>query len=156
MSVSELVGLEDSLEESVHLVVWNKEVDFEVVALVESGFKDAFPLPMELQAAAAEVGMLLDTTTAARLAIEEMPSDFWEGLEELDCGVKLRISLLGRSGRKYLEIFHAIRSGAGAEGIKALGLSEGELLCVARWVREKSLFDHQRGDAMMEIFAQLY
>ena len=157
MRVPELAKLAEQLDEQFHLVVWQKTDGFEVVAIVADEFADAFPLPVGLQAAAAESGFLLDTTTAARLEIEDMPADFWEDLNESDYGKNLKVSTLGLSGRKYLEVFHAVKSGENSERsvLAGLDLSEGDLLKVARWLREKSLFDHRSGDLIMKILTQL-
>ena len=105
----------------------------------------------------AEVGMFLDTTTAARLQIEGMPGDFWEELDEVDYGENLKVSKLGMPGRKYLEIFHAVNSGGAFDRASFVGLhfTEAELLNIARWLREEALFDHRRGDLLMEILTQL-
>ena len=157
MKIPELLRLAGQLEESSHLVVWEKGEGFEVVAIIAGSFQDAFPLPMEVQAAAAEIGMVLDTTTAARVEIEDMPGDFWEELDEVEYGSRLKISRLGRPGRKYLEIFHAVNSGQDFDqsSLADLKLTEAELLNVTRWLREKSLFDHRSGDLIMEILTQL-
>lgn len=157
MKIPDFSQLAKALENPVHLVVWVKATGFEVVALAGKRFQDAFPLPMTVQAAAAEIGIILDTSTAARLEIVSMPGDFWEGLEEVDCGERLKVSFLGRSGQKYLEIFHAVESGQEIDesSLDRLALTDGDLLKVARWMREKSLFDHRRGDLMMNILNQL-
>lgn len=156
MRIPELAKLAEQLDEQFHLVVWQKADGFEVVAIVADEFEDAFPLPMGLQAAAAETGFLLDATTAARLEIKDMPSDFWEDLNESDYGENLKVSMLGLSGRKYLEVFHAVKSGGNSDRsvLAGLDLSEAELLKVARWLREKSLFDHRSGDLIMKILTQ--
>ena len=157
MKLRELEPLAKGLEKEAHLVVWQGADRFEVVALGGEVFEDAFPLPLHVQAAAAEVGMLLDTTTAARLEIEKMPEDFWEGLEETRYGERLRVSVLGRAGRKYLEVYHAVSRGEGhsSEMLDELELTEGELLKVARWLREQALFDHRSGDVIMKILTGL-
>lgn len=157
MKLPELQSLAEELEEETHLVVWEGAGRLEVVALGGETFEDAFPLPIHVQAAAAEAKMILDTTTAARLEIEQLPDDFWEDLEEVAYSEQLRISMLGRSGQKYLSLYRAVREGADydLEPVEALKLSEGELFKVSRWMREESLFDHQSGPVMMEILTRL-
>ncbi len=157
MQAPDFEKLAENLEEEAHLVVWEEKGRLEVVALRGEGFEDAFPLPIPVQAAAAEAEMILDTSTAARLEIEKIPEDFWEGLAEVNYGERLVVSILGRSGRKYLALYRAVREGEGYDfgELEALELSEGELLKVSRWMREESLFDHQRGDVMMEILTRL-
>ncbi|MEN8865087.1 MAG: hypothetical protein ABF381_05865 [Akkermansiaceae bacterium] len=157
MKIPELSQLAEKLDEFSHLVVWEKSEGFEVVAIVRGDFQDAFPLPMNVQSAAAEVGMILDTTTAARLEIDGMPGDFWGELEDVDYGEYLKVSRLGLPGRKYLEIFHAVNFGSSFDRSSLVGFdfTEAELLNIARWLREKSLFDHRRGDLLMEVLTQL-
>ena len=157
MKIPELQKLAGHLEEPAHLVVWQTTDRFEVVAVGDDGFKDAFPLPFHVQSAAAEAGMILNTTTAVRLEIERLPEDFWEQLEEADYSERLKVSLLGRPGRKYLEVFHAVSAGAEYDltSLKKVRLNEVELAKVARWMREKKLFDHRSGDVMMEILTQI-
>lgn len=156
MKISELVAMAELLEEPAHLVVWKRATDFEVVAVADESFKDAFPLPLPVQAAAADAGLILDTSTAARIEIERMPDDFWEDLEAVDYGERLQVSLLGPSGAKYLEVFHAVRSSASDEVVEPdLTLNEKELLRVARWLREEGIFDHREGDLMMEVLTRL-
>ncbi len=157
MKIPELERLAEGLEEAAHLVVWEAAGRIEVVALGGEAFEDAFPLPMTVQAAAAEVGMILDTTTAARLAIEQLPDDFWESLHEVEYGEQLRVSMLGRPGKKYLHVFHAVSAGEGHDLtlLEELELTESELFQVAKWMREQSLFDHHSGDVMMKILTRL-
>lgn len=157
MKILELSQLAEKLDQFVHLVIWEKKDGFEVVAIMAEEFQDAFPLPMEVQAAAAKIGMFLDTTTAARLQIENMPDDFWEEFDEVTYGKYLKVSRLGQPGRKYLEIFHVVNTGQNFErsSFNDLGLSESDLLKVARWLREQSIFDHRSGDLIMEILTQL-
>ena len=92
MRFPELEKLAEKLEEEAHLVVWEEAGRLEVVALRGEDFGDAFPLPIQVQSAAAEAEMILDTTTAARLEIGQMPEDFWEGLEEVSYGCLLYTS----------------------------------------------------------------
>jgi len=157
MKIPELLQLAEKLDEFSHLVVWEKSEGFEVLAVVVEGSQDAFPLPTGVQAAAAELGILLDTTTAARLKIEGMPAEFWEEIDEVDYGTNLKVSRLGLPGRKYLEIFQAVNSGAVFDRSSLVGFdfTEAELLNIARWLREESLFDHRRGDLLMEILTNL-
>lgn len=157
MMNSELQKLGEQLEAPAHLVVWEAAGRFEVVAVEDGGFNDAFPLPLHVQSAAAEAGMILNTTTAARLEIEQLPEDFWEQLAETGYGDLLTVSVLGRSGCKYLEVFHAVSAGGNYDrtGLKEMKLEEGELLKVVRWMREQKLFDHRSGDVMMEILTQI-
>lgn len=157
MRILELSQLGEKLDQFFHLVIWEKKDGFEVVAIVAEEVQDAFPLPMEVQAAAAKIGMFLDTTTAARLQIENMPDDFWEEFDEVTYGKYLKVSRLGQPGRKYLEIFHVVNTGQNFErsSFNDLGLSESDLLKVARWLREQSIFDHRSGDLIMEILTQL-
>lgn len=157
MKYAELKSLEEGLAEEAHLVVWQGADRFEVVAIRGEGFEDAFPLPLDVQSAAAEAGMILDTTTAARLEIEKMPADFWEELEEKQFGERLKVSVLGRAGRKYLEIYHAVSLGdEDATGVlDGLKLTESELFKVAQWMREQTLFDHRSGDLIMKILTRL-
>lgn len=152
MKIEVLERLGELLEEPAHLLVWKKLAGFEVVAVEGDGWQDAFPLPMAVQAAAAEAELILDIRTAVRLELVEMPGDFWEELEEVEFGANLRISWLGRSGAKYLEVYEAVQKGVSEVG---LSLQEDELLKVARWIREKAIFDHRSGDIMMEIFTKL-
>ena len=158
MRILALSQLGEKLDQFFHLVIWEKKDGFEVVAIVAEEFQDAFPLPMEVQAAAAANGMFLDTTTAAKLQIENMPADFWEDLDEVIYGEFLKVSRLGQSGRKYLEIFCAVNSGQNFDrsSLNDLGLSEADLLRVARWLREQSIFDHGSGDLIMEILTQFH
>ena len=157
MKILELSRLAEKLDAFFHLVIWERKDGFEVVATVAKEFQDAFPLPMEVQAAAAEIDMFLDTTTAAKLQIEDMPADFWEELDEITYGKYLKVSRLGQPGRKYLEIFRAVNAGKDSDrlSLNDLGLSEADLLKVARWLREQSIFDRRSGDLIMEILTQL-
>jgi len=157
MKIPELQQLAEVLQEPAHLVVWEAAGRIEIVALAGEIFEDAFPLPLEVQSAAAEAGMILDTTTAARLELEQLPDDFWEALREVDYGGGLRVSMLGRSGQKYLQVFRAVREGKSEDMtlLEELALTEGELFKVARWMREQALFDHHNGDVMMKILTQL-
>ena len=148
MRIAELEQLGELLEERVHLLVWMKSDGFEVVAVRGDDWEDAFPLPTAVQAAAAAAEIILDLGMAARLEIEEMPGDFWDGLEAMEYGSNLEVSLLGRPGAKYLEVYRAVRSGGDHE---AGTLSDEERMKVARWIRESSFFDHRSGDALMEI-----
>jgi hypothetical protein len=86
-----------------------------------------------------------------------MPAEFWEEIDEVDYGTNLKISRLGLPGRKYLEIFQAVNSGAVFDRSSLVGFdfTEAELLNIARWLREESLFDHRRGDLLMEILTNL-
>lgn len=158
MRIPELQKLAGELEDSAHLVVWEAVGRFEVVAVGDDGFKDAFPLPIHVQSAAADAGMILNTKTAARLEIEQLPEDFWEQLEETEYSELLKISFLGRPGRKYLEVFHAVSAGAEYDrtSLEEMKLNEVELLKVARWMREQKLFDHRSGDVMMEILTRMH
>ncbi|MFT6180720.1 MAG: hypothetical protein ACI9NQ_000674 [Paracoccaceae bacterium] len=157
MKLPELQNLSEGLEEEAHLVVWEGAGRLEIVALRGEIFEDAFPLPIHVQAAAAEAEMILDTTTAARLALEQLPDDFWEDLREVTYGERLRVSMLGRAGQKYLFLYRAVREGADHDlaPIQEMALTELELFKVSRWMREESLFDHQSGDAMMTILTRL-
>lgn len=156
MKIAELQRLSEELEEAAHLVVWISGERFEVVAIAGEAYEDAFPLPLPVQAAAAEAGLILDTSTAARLEIERMPDDFWTDLTVIDYGAQLRVSLLGRAGTKYLEVFHAVRSGDEEDReLPDLALDAGELLLVTRWLREEGVFDHRNGDRMMEVLTRL-
>jgi len=78
MKLPELESLAGGLEEEAHLVIWEEAGRLEVVAVKGDVFEDAFPLPFHVQSAAAEAEMILDTTTAARLEIEQMPEDFFD------------------------------------------------------------------------------
>ena len=145
-----LAKMADGLERPFHLLVWEKPKGFEVVAVRGEEWEDAFPLPVEVQEAAAAMEMILDTTTAARLEIGAMPEDFWEELEEVEYGSSLRVSLLGRPGRKYLEVFEAVRKEESGEG---LSLQDEEVMKVARWIREAGIFDFRSGEVLMEVLA---
>lgn len=151
MKIAGLEELAGRLSDPTHLLVWWKGGKFEVVAVKDEEWLDAFPLPGPVQEAAAEARMILDTTTAVRLQIEKMPSDFWEDLEEVRYGSHLRVSLLGRAGRKYLEVFQAVRTGSSGA---TMTLRSEELLQVTRWLREEGLFDHRSGDALMKVLAE--
>lgn len=155
--IPELQKLAEKLEESVHLVVWNRGESFEVVAMKNDRFEDAFPLPMRVQSAAAEAEMILNTSTAARLEIEQMPEDFWESLTEISYGEFLEVSILGRSGQKYLQVFQAVNAGENHDGesLQQLELTESELFKVAKWLRQQTLFDHHQGDVLMKVLTQL-
>ncbi|MFT6864668.1 MAG: hypothetical protein ACJAVK_003236 [Akkermansiaceae bacterium] len=155
--IPELQKLAKELEEPAHLVVWKRGDRFEVVAVKGDDFEDAFPLPMNVQSAAAEAEMILDTTTAARLEIEQMPEDFWESLVEVCYGEFLQVSILGRAGQKYLQVYHAVKAGEGHDlaPLEQLALTEGELLKVAKWIREHALFDHKKGAVIMEVLTRL-
>ena len=157
MKILELSRLAEKLDRFFHLVIWEKKDDFEVVAILAEDFQDAFPLPMEVHAAAAEIGVFLDTTTAARIQIEGMPDDFWEEFDEVTYGKYLKVSRLGQPGRKYLEIFRAVKTGQNFDrsSFGDLKFSEPDLLKVARWLRQQSIFDHRNGDLIMEILTQL-
>lgn len=150
--IAELEKLAPLLEEPVHLLIWKRDHSFEVLAVREDDWVDAFPLPLEIQSAAAEVELILNTKTAACLEFGKIPVDFWEGLEEVEYGENLKVSLLGRSGRKYLEVFRGVSVGEIDEGLR---LDSDELLKVTRWLREENLFGHRQGDQLMEILAQL-
>jgi hypothetical protein len=67
------------------------------------------------------------------------------------------VSRLGQPGRKYLEVFRAVNTGPNFDrsSFSDLGLSESDLLKVARWLRQQSIFDHRSGDLIMEILTQL-
>ena len=156
MKIPELEKLASALEEETHLVVWSEAGHMEVVAVKTERFEDAFPLPFHVQAAAAEGEMILDTTMAARIEVEKLPEDFWEGLEEVQYGENLRVSMVGRGGQKYLSLYRAVREGG--EDLKVLEemeLTEGELFRVSRWMREESLFDQASGDVLMKVLTQL-
>lgn len=157
MKLTELESLAEGLEEEAHLVVWQAAGRLEVVALGGETFEDAFPLPYHVQSAAAQAGMILNTTTAARLEIEKVPDDFWEELEEAQFGERLKVSVLGRAGSKYLEVYHAVSAGeeGTTERLDELKLTEGELFKVAHWIREQTLFDHRSGDVMLAILNRL-
>ena len=157
MKLPALEKLGGKLEEPAHLVVWEDAGRIEVIAVAGESFQDAFPLPLHVQAAAAEAEMILDTTTAARLEIDKLPKDFWEGLEEIDYSETLRVSFLGRPGQKYLHLYRAVRKGDGEDlaPLKALALTEVELLKVTQWMREQALFEHQSGDVLMKILTRL-
>ena len=158
MKLPEMQSLAGELEEDAHLVLWEEAGRLEVVALKDEVFVDAFPLPFHVQAAAAEAEMILDTTTAARLEIEKMPEDFWEGLEEFRYGDRLRVSMLGRSGKKYLSLYRAVCGGPehDLKPTEALELRADELFKVSLWMREESLFDHKSGDVIMKILNRLH
>ena len=66
MRILELSQLAEKLDQFFHLVIWEKKDGFEVVAIVAEEFQDAFPLPMEVQAAAAANGCLLYTSPSPR------------------------------------------------------------------------------------------
>lgn len=151
MKIAGLEKLAGRLSEPAHLLVWWKGGEFEVVAVKDGKWLDAFPLPGPVQEAAADAQMILDTTTAARLEIEKMPSDFWEDLEECQYGAHLCVTLLGRAGRKYLEVFQAVRT---ASSEASMILRSDELLQVTRWFREEGLFDHRSGDVLMKVLAE--
>jgi hypothetical protein len=140
------------LDVPAHLLVWAREDAFEVVAVRRGEWMDAFPLPLEIQSAAAEAGLILDTRTAARLEFDKIPDDFWDEIEEVEYGKKLTVSVLGRPGRKYLEVYRGVSSG---EITNDLRLYDGELLKVTRWLREQGLFDHRQGDQLMEVLAHM-
>ncbi len=151
MKIAGLEKLAGRLSDPAHLLVWWKGGEFEVVAVKDGEWLDAFPLPGSVQEAAAEAQMILDTTTAARLEIGKMPSDFWEELEEFQYGAHLCVTLLGRAGSKYLEVFQAVRTGASRA---TMTLRSEELLQVTRWLREEGLFDHRSGDTLMKVLAE--
>ncbi len=167
MDCEQLKKMAENLEEEIHLVLWREGARLEVVALSTgehgASFDDAFPLPLAVQAAAAEAEMILDTRTAARLEIANLPEDCWEGMEELRYGECLRVSMLGRAGRKYLALYRAVResrddaggAGGDVEALRDLELSEAELLKMSRWLRAESLFNHQSGDVMMQVLTWL-
>ena len=100
MKILELSQLAEKLDQFFHLVIWEKKDGFEVVAIVTEDFQDAFPLPMKVQAAAAEMGVFLDTATAARLQIENMPDDFWEEFDEVTYGEYLKSVSVGSAGKE--------------------------------------------------------
>ena len=150
--IAELEKLASVLEVAVHLLIWKRDDSFEVLALREDEWVDAFPLSLEIQSAAAKVEVILNTKTAACLELGKIPGDFWEGLEEVEYGENLKVSLLGRSGRKYLEVYRGVSLGEIDNG---LCLDGDELLKVTRWLREENLFGHRQGDQLMEILAQL-
>jgi hypothetical protein len=157
MKIPELQQLAKRLEEPAHLVVWEASGRIEVVALGGETFEDAFPLPLTVQSAGAEAGMILDTTTAARLELSQLPDDFWDSLLEVNYGECLRVSMLGRAGKKYLHAYRAVREGASLDQkeLEELALSEFELLQIARWMREQALFGHQSGEVIMDVFTRL-
>ncbi len=164
MHTPDFKKLAENLSERAHLIIWAEKDRIEVVAIVKGTITqaamelaDAFPLPSAVQVAAAEGEMILDTSTAARLDMSNLPEDCWDGLEEVNYGEHLVISTLGRAGRKYLALYRAVHEGKGDDlsALEGLELSEAELLKVSRWLREQSLFDHQRGDLLMEILMRL-
>ncbi|MGD1978610.1 MAG: hypothetical protein PVJ98_04395 [Akkermansiaceae bacterium] len=147
---ADLEALASYVESPVHLLIWEKRRGFEVISVKEEEWTDAFPLPLEVQSAAAECGFILDTSTAARLDMAQMPGDFWEGMDEVAFGDHLIVSLLGRSGRKYLEVYRSITSGEMTSG---LTLGSDELLLVTRWLKEQEIFDYRKGDDLMKVLS---
>jgi hypothetical protein len=150
MSESVLQQVSEALEEPLHVAI-HELVDggIEVVAVrQESQWADAFPLPMELLSAAGEAGVLLDTSTVARVELAQFPDDFWDDLTESRFGEYLTITVLGRSARKYLAIYRAVRTET-TDHLQAESWTEPELARVAKWLREEQLFDHRSGPAIM-------
>lgn len=154
MRIEELERVGEFLDELTHLVIWQRRDDFEVVAIGGEEPGDAFPLPLAVQGASAEAGLILDTRTAAFFDINRMPDDFWDELSEVSYGTHLQVSILGRPGVKYLQVIHAVRFGDGAKSSgNELKMNDAELLQVTRWLREESIFDHRSGDLMMEVLS---
>ena len=150
MSESILQKVSETLAEPLHVAI--HELDgggIEVVAVrQENGWVDAFPLPMELLSAAGEAGILLDTSTVARVELARFPVDFWDDLTERCFGGNLTITVLGRSARKYLAIYRAVRTET-TDHLQAESWTGPELARVAKWLREEQLFDHRSGPAIM-------
>ncbi|MEJ6582209.1 MAG: hypothetical protein QNL33_13390 [Akkermansiaceae bacterium] len=140
----------EELAELVHLAVHElQDGELEVVAIREAGeWRDAFPLPFEVQSAAAEAGVNLDTSTVARVELTQFPADFWKDETEVKFGARLTVTFLGSSARKYLRVYRAVRT----ESVEHLGgeaWSPSDLAKVAKWLRDERLFDHRSGPAIM-------
>lgn len=160
MIFPDFTELAQKLKEKVHLVLWKDEKSAEIIALRAQGegvWEEAFPLPLFLQAAAAELEVVLSTKMAARLDIKTVPEDFWDDLEEARYGEHLVTFTLGRAGRKYLALYRAVHEGGNYdfEILENLNLSVGELLKISHWLRKESFFDHRCGDVLMEVLTRL-
>lgn len=146
----DLIRLAGRLDEEVHLAVCEFcQGGFEIVAVgSEAGWQDAFPLPVSVQAAAAEEGVLLENRMAARVELSQYPEDFWEDVSEHVYEGGLRTSVMGRSAQKYLRVYRAVSRGETA-GLVDLGLTQLELARVAKWLRDEKLFDRRNGAEVM-------
>ena len=84
----ELRALAGELEIRVHLAICPiDERRFEVVAIGQGDqWGEAFPLPLDLQGAAGSRGFLLENRFAARLELEQYPTDFWEDVRTEEIG----------------------------------------------------------------------
>lgn len=154
MNHSILSRIAQALEVPVHLALHELAKEgMEVVAIREEGeWRDAFPLPLEVQSAAAEVGVYLDTSTVARVELTQFPEDFWNDETEVKFGDELTVTFLGSAARKYLRVYRAVRT----ESVEHLGgenWTPAELAKVAKWLREERLFDHRSGPALMAILS---
>ena len=150
MTHSVLSRIAETIEESVHLAVHElPDAGIEVVAIRVAGeWSDAFPLPFDIQSAAAEAGVHLDTSTVARVELSQFPEDFWKDETMVKLGEQLSVTFLGSSARKYLRVYRAVRM----ESLEHLGgesWAPMELAKVAKWLREERLFDHRSGPAIM-------
>ena len=166
MNFSALVCLGGLLDEAAHLVICDEESSLVEVIAMKRGNEllDAFPLPMEVQGAAVEVVQKfsmepnwLNIMTAGRLELDQLPEDFWEGVEERPVGENLTVTFLGRAGRKYLHFYRAVREeGKGdLDDLNRLALKPPELAQVTQWIRVEGLFDHRSGETIMEILTEL-
>lgn len=150
MSAEILLQIGEALQVPLHLAVHELPGgEIEIVAIrTESGWSDAFPLPLDLQSAAAEVEIILDTSTVARLELRQFPGEFWDDQVTLKVENSLTVTLLGRSAQKYLRVYRAIRT----ENIEIISNHEWtpvELARVAKWLRVERLFDHRSGAIIM-------
>ncbi len=149
-----LIKIAATLESPVHLAVCDDEVEqIEVIAIREdSEWQDAFPLPIDLQSAAADAEMILDTTSAVRINPSQLPADFWDSSKIKSYGDNLTLTVLARAGRKYLHFFRAVREEQkDPASLRALALSQAELSQLSLWIREHAFFNHQKGDYIMRL-----
>jgi len=152
-----LSRIAEELEVPVHLAIHVlSDEGIEVVAIREAGeWCDAFPLPLDVQSAAAEAGVNLDTSTVARVELAQFPEDFWDDETEVRFGDELTVTFLGNAARKYLRVYRAVRT----ESVVHLGgenWTPAELVKVAKWLREERFFDHRSGPAIMAAFRVCY
>ena len=138
------------LNSGVHLAVHElPNGDLEVIAIREGDqWCDPFPLPLEVQSAAAEAGVHLDTSTVARVELAQFPEEFWRDETEVRFGDELTVTFLGSSARKYLLIYRAVRTES-VESLSGEIWTPLELARVAKWFRDERLFDHRSGPAIM-------
>ena len=149
----------------IHVIVAEMAGSFDVIAVaVNYGHQDGFPLSPELHHGVimvAEKRQLGPTWMHASFSMvvaqEKLPEDFFEGGQEAEHGELLRVTHLSRSGQKYLAIFEAVHreNSTALEELKALKLSQTELLKVTRWLRTEGILENRHGSRLTEVICAL-